>query len=1108
MMQLSIRSKWVSCMLAGMILLSAYAPVSLAAESAQAQTNETVSTSSNAESGTALTKRYSDVPDHAWYAEAVNEWIARGILSPNPGDEFKPQFVSTRGEFAFLLAYSLGLAPSGKFDAFTDLPEGDLAAYIGALQEAGLAYGYPDGTFRPDMPVTRAEAASWLAAAKKLKLQTQSGSLFADVKPTSWYSSAVNALASTGIVTGKTKDRFVPGDVITRAETISLLYRSFYKASIIQDIQDDGTIIIDGHAYRASDSVQGIFQLSNKSILHNAAVQFIHNGDSIVSVDNLIIGYREALDGHDDTLVFDADGAVISGTVTVDADRITLANLEVQGDLILTKAFQTNFYAYNVHVSGQTIYLEDTDRPESQIANLEFHNSEFGKLVLANSTNLQQVDDVPDQVSRSSSKLHTQVRVHASSREVPTPIVPGIAPGLYVQVLDGTITLTNSGGGPKIFSPGQFGFTPSLTVPPIVLPTNPGIKFNPPPIFNSTPSSPIKETDPTIPIVPLIPPTTTSTKKIVCANVNCNIDAFVKSLLDTGTTGAINTVTVHAGAEVEYIGSDPIDQLTLGDVNATEGATFIGLTDIEHVTVNGNAGAPVVLDVKGKIGTLEATGSAQLVLKGNVTIDNLIVPPGVDPKSLFANPSDLAKVSAINGQSTTPVTTPVPVVTQPSTDTTPPNGMSAAITAEQKLGSTTAATVTILDDDAAAQGVDHYRVFVSATKDATTSDSYQQVSETGATDIDLEKLVGEGVKPKDGDTIYFTIIAYDAAGNASVPTANDKATVVWDMSGPSSEGMSVVFNDTDARANVIGGNIQVTWGINQADSDAESVVVKITNGSSSEWFSQTQALGDSTTLSIPLSNVNVSDFTNLRVTAARVDRFGNIGDAASSAVSDKAVPVPAYPARDAAFTDTDEGDTIGGTLTWIGAEDETDIDSYSVYFMDASHSKVGTAITSVRADDSYEYVFEIPDQTEIPNGATQFGVYATNAGGESELAATTVIVNENGLPPNGVNGVNVIQSESDPMLALLTFEDPDAVQQGVSYYKVYTTIDSETMPGFNEINRYSAGTEVQIYLNSFLDNGTLKNGSLVTFTVVAVHNGQDSIPTDSDKASVEWVLES
>ena len=60
-----------------------------------------------------------------------------------------------------------------------------------------------------------------------------------------------------------------------------------------------------------------------------------------------------------------------------------------------------------------------------------------------------------------------------------------LAPGLYVHVLDGMINLTNQGGA-RNFSAGQFGYTPSFRQPPVVVPSNPGIQYTPPPSFSSS----------------------------------------------------------------------------------------------------------------------------------------------------------------------------------------------------------------------------------------------------------------------------------------------------------------------------------------------------------------------------------------------------------------------------------------------------------------------------------------------------------------------------------------------------------------------------------------------------------------------------------------------
>lgn len=659
--------KWFSGVLAATLLLMIYPSLSLAAgETQQTQAIQTDSTASTPSSNTIPVQSYADVPDRAWYAKSINDWIALGILSPRQGDKFGPEFAMTRGDFAYLLAYSLGLAPSNNTAVFKDMSDRDQARYVTALQEAGLVSGYPDGTFRSSSPVTRAEAVSWIAAAKKLKPETPTSRLFRDVSPNSWFAGAVSALAETGIISGKSKDRFAPNDSLSRAEAIVLLDHSFYSPSLIQDIRDDGTVIIDGLTYRADDSVKGIFQSSNKAILRNAAIQFTSNGNTIASVENLMIGYKGALTGNEQALVFNAGGNTINGFVTVDADRIILANLEVKGELLLGRGFQSQFFASNVHVNGETVYFEDLGRPKTQIANLDIQNSDLGTMVLGNSTNVSQVDNVPIELSRFNTISDKEVHALAYSEQpdetilpsaaskLPTvipdfppevlslpkanpvlpPSVSTLAPGLHLQVADGAIVVTN-GGGSQTFQAGQFGYVPSMARPPVIVPPNPSLSFVPPPSFNSGGSNVGN------------PPPAKDPIKVSCENVNCNVEAFAKSAIEAGLNGTIGMAIVHDGAALQYSGSSPINTLILGDSNSTGGATFEGSANIEHVVVN-NSGGSITLNAQGTIGTLELTGASPINLSGSATIGNLKVPSGGDPKKLFTRPDALSNVWAIN----------------------------------------------------------------------------------------------------------------------------------------------------------------------------------------------------------------------------------------------------------------------------------------------------------------------------------------------------------------------------------------------------------------------------------------------------------------------------
>ncbi|RKP47874.1 S-layer homology domain-containing protein [Cohnella endophytica] len=483
--------KWLAGSLVLLLLLNVCSPVSTAAEAQQPKATNTDSASAD-KSATNNARGYSDVPETAWYAEAVNAWITLGILNPKPGEKFDPQHVTTRGDFAIMLAFSLGLSSSNESSSFKDVPVGALSGFVAALHDQGLAKGYPDGTFRPNLPITRAEMASWLAAAKKLKPDSQSGSRFRDVPLKSWYAGAVGALTKEGITSGKSKDRFDPDTNINMGEAVTLLYRSFYSPSVIQEIRDDGTITINGQSYRAGKSVQGIFQPANKAALRNAAIQFTHTGDTIESVEGLIIGYKGALSGQNSPLVFDGAGNAVDGNVNVSANQVALAHVEVKGDLFLTPALTSDFYAYDVLVHGKTIYLHDEGRSNSRIANIWLQHSDLGQLFLENSANVKKVDLIADKTSQTGVKSKNEVRVLAASAPGPvTPaiptVIPTLSPGLYVQVLDGLINVTS--GAPTNFAAGQFGFTPNFTTPPVILPSNPGIKFTPPPVFNQPISS-------------------------------------------------------------------------------------------------------------------------------------------------------------------------------------------------------------------------------------------------------------------------------------------------------------------------------------------------------------------------------------------------------------------------------------------------------------------------------------------------------------------------------------------------------------------------------------------------------------------------------------------
>lgn len=69
--------------------------------------------------------------------------------------------------------------------------------------------------------------------------------------------------------------------------------------------------------------------------------------------------------------------------------------------------------------------------------------------------------------------------------QVDMPVGDIRAPGLYLQVQEGFVNVSNNAGS-QVYAAGQFGYAPDLRQPPMILPHNPGMQFSPPPAFSSS----------------------------------------------------------------------------------------------------------------------------------------------------------------------------------------------------------------------------------------------------------------------------------------------------------------------------------------------------------------------------------------------------------------------------------------------------------------------------------------------------------------------------------------------------------------------------------------------------------------------------------------------
>lgn len=148
------------------------------------------------------TPTFPDIPTVYWAGAAIQRLSQEKVIQGYPDGFFRPEAGVTRAEFAKMLMRSLGFSPvSPEQSAFTDVPK-DYWGYgdIHAAVAHGYMVGYPDGTFKPNGEVTKAEAVTVIVRAKAWNFFAPDLSTFSDCLPTDWFTAYVETAVGQGLV--------------------------------------------------------------------------------------------------------------------------------------------------------------------------------------------------------------------------------------------------------------------------------------------------------------------------------------------------------------------------------------------------------------------------------------------------------------------------------------------------------------------------------------------------------------------------------------------------------------------------------------------------------------------------------------------------------------------------------------------------------------------------------------------------------------------------------------------------------------------------------------------------------------------------------------------
>ena len=171
-------------------------------------------------------QHFTDVPAGAYYADAVKWAVAEGITSGTSPTTFSPNNGCTRAQMVTFLWRAAGCPePESDYEPFRDVPKD--AYYRKAVLWAageGITSGTSPTTFSPNATVTRAQTVTFLWRWEgEPEADQRSG--FRDVPTGQYYSEAVSWAVEAGITNGTGTTTFSPGQTCTRAQIVTFLWR-------------------------------------------------------------------------------------------------------------------------------------------------------------------------------------------------------------------------------------------------------------------------------------------------------------------------------------------------------------------------------------------------------------------------------------------------------------------------------------------------------------------------------------------------------------------------------------------------------------------------------------------------------------------------------------------------------------------------------------------------------------------------------------------------------------------------------------------------------------------------------------------------------------------
>jgi len=186
----------------------------------------------------AANERFTDLQHSKWAEDGIDYMAKRGTVAGYGNGKFKPAAPVTRAQAVTFMVrelYSQQLEKPVQDTTYGDVPTTHpFYREIAIATKNGLASGFPDGTFHPDAPLSRAETAAFLTRAYLL-VEGKQPANWSDTEK-HWAAAPILIMSSNGLVGGYADGSYRPNRTVTRAEFAVFMSRviRFEREAAIQ----------------------------------------------------------------------------------------------------------------------------------------------------------------------------------------------------------------------------------------------------------------------------------------------------------------------------------------------------------------------------------------------------------------------------------------------------------------------------------------------------------------------------------------------------------------------------------------------------------------------------------------------------------------------------------------------------------------------------------------------------------------------------------------------------------------------------------------------------------------------------------------------------------